>query len=125
MDLRHWGEMCIGPHVQSFALGTQEISDINMSCKCHSSVQIRASLAPWECLLCARWVGLRADGENGSVWEAISLGAWALPGILFQLLAKLVPSLGPSSSALKDKVVVIDNGATLLGLPLELRQGSG
>lgn len=125
VDHRCWGEMCIGPHLQSFVVGTQEISDVNMSYKSNGSVQIRASLAPWKCLLCACWVGLRADGKKRSIWEGISLGDWALPGILFQPLAKSVPSLGPSFSALKEEVVVIDDGATLSGMPLELRQGSG
>lgn len=64
---------------------------------------------------------LRVDGRNGSVWEGISLGGWALPGILFQVLANSVTSLGPNFSSLKDKVVVVDDGATLLGLPLELK----
>ena len=71
VDPRHRGEMCIGPHLQrmlSFAVGTQEISDVNVFCKCYGSVRIRASLATWGCLLCAHWVGLRADGENVSVW---------------------------------------------------------
>lgn len=46
--------------------------------------------------------------------ESIALGAWALPRILFQPLAKSVPSLGPSFSSLKAKVVIVNDGATLL-----------
>ena len=97
VDPRHWGEMCIGPHLQSrqsFVDGTQEISDVNMSCKCHGSVQIRTGLAPWQCLLCACWVSLKAGSEIGSVWKGIVLGGWALPGISFQLLAKSPLSSG-------------------------------
>lgn len=47
--------------------------------------------------------------------------------ILFQPLAKSLPALEPSFSNPKDKVVVINEGATFSGFPLppELLLGSG
>lgn len=62
--LRHWGEMCICRGCRAWLLGLGEISGV----KYHGSVQIRALQAPGGCWLHVCWVGLRAEGENGSDW---------------------------------------------------------